>query len=153
MWRDRKQFNVMLLKIRFNSIFRLHVYFLHGIYTLYDWSPHNNNPLSLFENKQRSFSNISYSILYIFYNIWGHYNRFVSSYPLINGFCQYYWHIGVNRDWRECKDRDCRDCSSLESLISLIFVLLTCSKLFSEGVIYQQSANIAQSICIFASFN
>jgi hypothetical protein len=111
-----------------------------------------NNPLSSFENKQRSFSNISYmvfftyftnrrfhsfeaatyrrvpalieipvsrnpfkalsihvnhnecvflrtsscrvscyqivlsGILYIFYNIWGHYNRFLSSCPLINGF-------------------------------------------------------------------
>jgi hypothetical protein len=28
-----------------------------------------------------------------------------SSYPLINGFCQDAWHIGVDRDWRECKDR------------------------------------------------
>jgi hypothetical protein len=33
------------------------------------------------------------------------YNRFISSYPLINGFCQDSWHIGVDRDWRECKDR------------------------------------------------
>ena len=38
-------------------------------------------------------------------NIWGHYKRFISSYPLINGFCQDSWHIGVDRDWRECKDR------------------------------------------------
>jgi hypothetical protein len=38
-------------------------------------------------------------------NIWGHYNRFISSYPLINGFCQDAWHIVVDRDWRECKDR------------------------------------------------
>jgi hypothetical protein len=30
------------------------------------------------------------------------YNRFISSYPLINGFCQDSWHIGVDRDWREC---------------------------------------------------
>ena len=36
---------------------------------------------------------------------WGHYNRFISSYPLINGFCQDSWHIGVDRDWRECNDR------------------------------------------------
>ena len=47
----------------------------------------------------------NYGILYIFYNIWGHYNLFISSYPLINGFCQDYWHIGVDRDWRECQDR------------------------------------------------
>jgi hypothetical protein len=35
---------------------------------------------------------------YIFYNIWGHYNRFISSYPLINRFCQDSWHIGVDRE-------------------------------------------------------
>jgi hypothetical protein len=65
-----------------------------------------NNPLSSFENKQRSFSNISYMVyLYIFYNIWGHYNRFISSYPLINGFWQYSWYLGIDRDWIECKDR------------------------------------------------
>ena len=66
-----------------------------------------NNPLSSFENKQRSFSNISYmhGILYIFYNIWGHYNWFISRYPLINGFCQDSWHIGIDREWRECKNR------------------------------------------------
>ena len=44
-------------------------------------------------------------MLYIFYNIWGHYYRFISSYPLINGFCQDSWHIGVDRDWIECKER------------------------------------------------
>jgi hypothetical protein len=42
---------------------------------------------------------------YTVYNIWGHYNRFISSYHLINGFCQDSWHIGIDKDWRECKDR------------------------------------------------
>ena len=59
-----------------------------------------NNPLSSFENKQRSFSNISYMVFFTC-----HYSRFISSYPLINGFCQDSWHIGVDRDWGECKDR------------------------------------------------
>ena len=36
---------------------------------------------------------------------WGHYSRFISSYHLINGFCQDSWHIGIDRDWRECKDQ------------------------------------------------
>jgi hypothetical protein len=53
-----------------------------------------NNPLSSFENKQRSFSNISYMVFFAyFYNIWGHYKRFISSYHLINGSCQDSWHI------------------------------------------------------------
>ena len=28
-----------------------------------------------------------------------------SVYPLINGFCQDSWHLGVDRDWSEGKDR------------------------------------------------
>jgi hypothetical protein len=28
-----------------------------------------------------------------------------STLHVINGFCQDSWHIGVDRDWRECKDR------------------------------------------------
>ena len=65
-----------------------------------------NNPLSSFENKQRSFSNISYMVFFTYFTIYGgHYNRFISSYPLINGFCQDSWHIGIDRDWRECKDQ------------------------------------------------
>ena len=61
-----------------------------------------NNPLSSFENKQRSFSNISYMVFFTYFTIYG---VIISSYPLINWFCQDSWHIGVDRDWRECKDR------------------------------------------------
>ena len=59
------------------------------------------NAFSSFENKQRSFSNISYMVFFTNLTI----NGFISSYPLINGFCQNFWHIVVDRDWRECKDR------------------------------------------------
>ena len=51
-----------------------------------------NNPLSSFKNKQRSFSNISYMVYFTIYRV-------------INGFCQNSWHLGVDRDRRECKDR------------------------------------------------
>ena len=66
-----------------------------------------NNHLSSFENKQRSFSNISYMVFFTYFTIMiqGHYNRFISSYPLINGFCQDSWNIDIDRDKRECKDR------------------------------------------------
>ena len=62
-----------------------------------------NNPLSSFENKQRSFSNISYMVFFTYFTIYGViiYNRFISSYPLINGFLA----SGVDRDWSERKDR------------------------------------------------
>jgi hypothetical protein len=46
------------------------------------------NPLSSFENKQRSFLNISYMVFFTYFTIYGD-----------------SWHIGVDRDWRECKDR------------------------------------------------
>ena len=64
-----------------------------------------NNPSSSFENKQRSFSNISYMVFFTYFTIYGVIITGLSSYPFINRFCQDSWHIGVDRDWRECKDR------------------------------------------------
>jgi hypothetical protein len=91
-----------------NRVFRLQYtkqynlcFCLHGMYALYDWSPYKNKTLYSFENKQRSFSDISYMVFFTNLTI----NGFISSYPLINGFCQNFWHIVVDRDWRECKDR------------------------------------------------
>ena len=38
---------------------------------MYDWSRIKNNPLSSFENKQRSFSNISYMVFFTYFTIYG----------------------------------------------------------------------------------
>ena len=51
-------------------------------------------------NKEASQILVIWYSLHILQYTWGHYNRFISSYPLINGFCQDSWHIGVDRDWR-----------------------------------------------------
>ena len=46
-----------------------------------------NNSLSSFENKQRSFSNISYMVFFTYFTIYGVViTGLISNYPLINGF-------------------------------------------------------------------